>query len=72
VEAPRFVAFHARFWNGQDYGNGALFTLRPTDSKDLKDSKSIRVFHAFGPTTLSWRGKDYKVEREEVIEPRVP
>ena len=43
VESPRFVAFHARSWKGQDYGNGALFTLRPTDNKDLKDSSSIRV-----------------------------
>jgi len=72
VEAPRFLAFHARTWNGQDYGNGALFTLRSTDNKDLKDSAGIRVFHAFGPTTLSWRGKTYEVKREEVIEPRVP
>ncbi len=67
VEAPRFVAFHARSWNGQDYGDGALFTLRPTDNKDLKDSASIRVFHAFGPTTLSWRGRNCEVTREEVV-----
>ncbi len=71
VETPRFVAFHARSWNGQDYGNGALFTLRPTDNKDLKDSVSIRVFHAFGPTTLSWRGRSYEVIREEVIKPSI-
>lgn len=69
VESPRFIAFHARSWNGQDYGTGALFTLRPTDGKDLKDSNSIRVFHAFGPATLSWRGKNYEVPREEVIQP---
>jgi hypothetical protein len=69
VEAPRFVAFHARAWNGQDYGSGALFTLRPTDNKDLKDSASIRVFHAFGSTTLPWRGKNYEVPREDVIKP---
>ncbi len=72
VEAPRFLAFHARSWNGQDYGNGALFTLRPTDGKDLKDSASVRVFHAFGATTLSWRGKSYEVKREEVIKPGIP
>ena len=67
VERPRFVAFHARFWNGQDYGDGALFTLRPTDDKPLKDSASIRVFHAFGPATLSWEGKLHEIRREESI-----
>lgn len=72
VEAPRFLAFHARSWNGQDYGNGALFTLRPTDNRDLKDSASIRIFHAFGPATLSWRGRNYEVTREEVIHPGLP
>ncbi|MEN6424808.1 MAG: DUF6259 domain-containing protein [Phycisphaerales bacterium] len=71
VENPRFVAFHAQSWNGHDYGDGALFTLRPTDNKPLKDSGSIRVFHAFGPATLSWRGKAYEVSREETIEPGI-
>lgn len=69
VEAPRFLAFHARSWNGQDYGNGALFTLRPTDNKDLKDSAGIRIFHGFGPTTLAWQGKTYEVKREEITKP---
>jgi len=67
VEGPCFVAFHARLWNGQDYGDGALFTLRPADDKPLEDSGAIRVFHAFGPTALPWQGKSYAVEREEVV-----
>jgi len=67
VESPDFVAFHARFWNGQDYGDGALFTLRPTDGKPLSDSAGIRVFHAFGPGTLPWRGTSYEVKREAVV-----
>ncbi len=71
VESPRFVAFYARSWNGQDYANGALFALRPTDNKDLEDSAGIRVFHAFGPTTLSWRGHNYEVKREDVIKPGI-
>ncbi len=71
VESPRFTAFHARRWNGQDYGSGALFTLRPTDDKPLKESAGIRVFHAFGPATLIWQGKTYEVKREEVIKPDI-
>ena len=72
VESPRFVAFHARLWNGQDYGDGVLFTLRPTDNKPLKDSGAIRVFHAFGPAALFWQGKTYEVKREEVIKRNHP
>jgi len=67
VEGPRFVAFHARFWNGQDYGDGALFTLRPADDQPLQDSGAIRVFHGFGPSTLRWQGKNYDVKREDAI-----
>lgn len=70
AESPRFLAFHARLWNAQDYGDGALFTLRPTDDKPLKDSAGIRVFHAFGPPVFPWKGKTCEVKREEVIEPK--
>jgi hypothetical protein len=69
VEGLRFVAFHARHWNGQDYGQGALFTLRPADGRTLAESGSIRVFHGFGPATLRWQGRVYEVPREEVIKP---
>ena len=67
IEGPRFAAFHARRWNGQDYGTGALFTLRPMNKKDLKDADRIRIFHAFGPETIKWKGNLYKVQREMVI-----
>lgn len=67
VESPRFIAFHARLWNGQDYGDGALFTIRPMDGKDLKNAGRIGVFHAFGPATFPWQGKSHDVKREEVL-----
>ncbi|MHC4088124.1 MAG: hypothetical protein ACYSU5_23385, partial [Planctomycetota bacterium] len=67
VEGPRFAAFHARRWNGQEYGKGALFTLRAMDQKSLKETIRIRVFHAFGPPALRWKGKIHKVQREKVI-----
>ena len=66
VEGPRFVAFHAKHWNGQDYGQGALFTLRSVDDKNL-EAGGIRVFHGFGPATLRWKGRTYEVAREHVI-----
>jgi hypothetical protein len=68
VESPGFAAFHATRWNGQEYEKGALFTLHPTDGRILKDSKKIRVFHAFGPTQLKWKGSLYEVKREQIIE----
>jgi hypothetical protein len=71
VENPRFVAFHARRWNGQEYPDSALFTLRPTDGKPLKDSARIRIFHAFGPSALVWQGRTYEVQREELIQPGI-
>lgn len=69
VEGPRFVAFHARQWGGEDYGEGALFTLQPVGNKDFKEADRVRVFHGFGPNALRWRGKRYEVQREEVIGP---
>ena len=35
VEGPRFAAFLARRWNGRDYPEGALFTIRAEDGRDL-------------------------------------
>lgn len=69
VESPRFAAFYASFWNGREYDGGALFTARAADDKPLKDSAAIRVFHGFGPTTISWGGRVYEVKREETIQP---
>ena len=68
IEGPRFAAFHARFWGGQDYEKGAMFTLRTMGEKSLKETRRIRVFHAFGLPTLRWNGKIHKVQREKVIQ----
>ncbi|MCH7558056.1 MAG: hypothetical protein IIB56_11435 [Planctomycetes bacterium] len=64
------MAFHARRWNTEEYGEGALFTFQAKDDKDLKNSHRVRVFHAFGPATIRWRGNRYKVQREQVIQPQ--
>jgi hypothetical protein len=69
VDGPRFAAFHASRWNEQDYSKGALFTLQAMDNKDLDKAHRVRIFHAFGPTTIRWKEHLYKVQREQVIEP---
>ena len=70
VEGPRFAAFYARRWAGEEYDAGALFTLQAVDDKRLSDAGRIRIFHAFGPDTIRWKGKDYKVQREQEIQAR--
>jgi len=67
IESPRFAAFHACWWGGEDYGKGALFTLQPVDNDSLQGADSVRIFHAFGPPTIRWNGVCYKVNREEVV-----
>jgi hypothetical protein len=67
IEGRRFAAFHARRWGGQEYGKGALFTLQAIDDKNLNEARRVRVFHAFGPTTIRWKGDFHKVQREQVI-----
>lgn len=69
IEAPRFAAFCAKRWGGQDYGDGALFALRALDDKPPADSARVRIFHGFGPATITWRGRNYEVPREQVIRP---
>ncbi len=67
VESPRFAAFYARRWGGQDYPEGALFTLQPLDGKPLSRSSKVRVFHGFGSPTLAWQGRVWNVAREQII-----
>ena len=69
VEGPRFAAFYARHWGGQDYPDGALFTLQSLDGQPLISSGQVRVFHGFGPATLAWRGRTWTVPREQTIAP---
>ena len=67
IDAPRFAAFSANSWGGQKYPRGALFTLRATDNKPLAESARVRIFHAFGESTIPWRGRTHKVPREKTI-----
>jgi hypothetical protein len=69
VESPTFAAFHAKQWGGQDYDQGALFTLTASGGDSLTTTPSIKVFHGFGPTSLKWQGHVYEVKREAEIGP---
>lgn len=69
IEAPRFAAFYARRWGGQDYPDGALYTLQSLDDQPLASSRQVRVFHGFGAATFAWRGRTWTIPREETIAP---
>ena len=70
VRSAAFEAFHAKRHGGVDFPRGALFTLRALDGKPLAQSGRVRVFHGFGPAVLRWRGREYNVPREQVIQPK--
>lgn len=68
VQSPRFSAFCATSWNGHQYSQPTLFTLRSLDQMPLSDSKRIRVFHAFGDAEIKVRGKVETIPKERVVE----
>jgi len=68
VEAPGFVAFCAKRWDGRDYPEGALFTVRAADpGTAFAASRRVRVFHGFGDPVLSWHGVRHEVAREATM-----
>ncbi|MGQ9575437.1 MAG: DUF5696 domain-containing protein [Thermoguttaceae bacterium] len=67
IDGPSFAAFCAKRWNGQEYADGALFTLRAEDGKTLREASRVRVFHGFGEPKISWGGATHEVRRERVI-----
>ncbi|MBI1386930.1 MAG: hypothetical protein GC154_00595 [bacterium] len=69
VDAPRFTAFYATRWNGREYPGGALFTIQPEGRSTLDKAKKVRIFHGFGDAVVSWRGENFSVPREGVVEP---
>ncbi|MGC8638803.1 MAG: hypothetical protein ACP5XB_02860 [Isosphaeraceae bacterium] len=68
VDGPMFAAFYAKCWNGRDYPQGALFTLRAQDGHDLSKARRVRIFHAFGDPRIDWRGSTHEVSRQAVVE----
>lgn len=70
VDSPNFAAFYAKLYNDVEYPSGAVFTLRPQDDRSLHRSKQIKVFHAFGPETINWNRRRYKIKKEKIIKIR--
>ena len=67
IESSDFVAFNASLYNGVEYAEPVLFTLRSLDGKPIWNSAQVQVFHGFGSPLVKIAGKEYTVERESVI-----
>ena len=67
ADAPEFLAFSARRFNGLVYDRVPLFTLQSLDGKPLERSRQIRVYHGFGDSILAWKGKTEDVKRQTIL-----
>ena len=67
VESPRFLAFHARSFNGIEYANAPMFTLRSLDNQPLDQSGKVRIFHGWGNSLVKF-SKEITVSQEMIIE----
>ncbi len=67
IESSDFVAFNANLYNGVEYTEPVLFTLRSLDGKPVWSSEQVQVFHGFGSPVLKMNGHEYKVNTEDVI-----
>ena len=66
IESPEFIAFYAKSWNGINYKNLLLFTIRSLDKKPINESKKIRIFHGFGDSKIKIGKNSRIVKKEEV------
>ena len=67
VDSRYFAAFHATSWNGHQYTEPTLFTLRSLDEKPISSSKKVRVYHAFGDPQVKIEKNVVNVPKETVI-----
>lgn len=76
VEAPDYAAYYATAYEGTDYPDGALFTLRSTDGSALDKASSVEVYHGFGNGPVVWNGETYAVKDRATLtwetEPETP
>ena len=64
---PQFIAFYAKRYQGVDYADGALFTVRSNDGRAINQSSSVRIYHGFGKPDIHVGGKLFTVQREETV-----
>jgi hypothetical protein len=69
IDSPSFAAFYARDCNGVVYETPTLFTLRSLDSRPLRNSRKVRIYHGFGNDQIRVGKTLLHVQREEMFNP---
>lgn len=67
IDSPGYVAFCATRYNGLDYAQPVLFTVRSLDGNPIAESSKVRVYHGFGDGRIRLLGKEFNVAREDVL-----
>ena len=68
VESESFIGFTGLSFGGEKWESPVLFTLTSMDGKPLDKSLKVRVYHGFGGEKLTFRGKEWSVRCEEILE----
>lgn len=67
IESESFIAFNATLYNGVQYDEPVLFTLRSLDGKPVWASQQVQVYHGFGPTDLKMGNFIGQIAQEATI-----
>jgi hypothetical protein len=56
VESPTLLAFHALSYGAMKFTKPTMLVLRSRDGKNLKSSRNIQMYGAFGDCPDKWNG----------------
>ncbi len=57
IESPTLVAFHARSYGTMHLTQPTMLVVQSLDRKNLKSSRSIQMYAAFGDRPAKWNGR---------------
>ena len=57
IESPTLLAFHARGYGAVKFTQPTMLVLRSRDGKDLKSSRDVQMYSAFGDRPDKWDGR---------------
>ena len=56
IESPGYLAFCATRYNGLEYAEPVLFTVRSLDHRPIAESGRVRIYHGFGDPRIRLLG----------------
>jgi hypothetical protein len=57
IGSPTLLAFHARSYGAMKFTKPTMLVLRSRDGKNLKSSRNIQMYGAFGERPDKWNGR---------------